>query len=50
MPGMFDGFQLNIFDDAIFDTTDTPPPVLKIRQRVVNGVPRTKFTNQVIDI
>jgi len=50
MPGMFDGFQLNIFDDAIFDTVDDLPPVLKIRERVVNGVPPTKFTNQVVDI
>jgi len=50
MPGIFDGFSFSIFDDAIFDTVDDQPPVLEIRQRVVNGVPPTKYTNQVIDI
>jgi len=50
MPGMFDGFSLGIFDDAIYDTVDDPPPVLEIRQIVVNGVPPTKYTNQVVDV
>lgn len=49
MPGMFDGFQLNIFDDAIFDTVLDDPPALQIRQVVSNGVPATVFSNQVVD-
>ncbi len=48
MPGMFDGFQLNIFDDAIFDTkiqTGPPPRIITSIE-----VPPTIYTNQVIDV
>jgi len=48
MPGMFDGFSLNIFDDAIFDTKiqTGPPP------RIITSIqfPRTDYTNQVVDV
>jgi len=50
MPGMFDSFSFGIFDDVIFDTVDDAPPVLEIREIVVNGVPPDIFTNQVVDI
>jgi len=48
MPGMFDGFSLNIFDDAIFDTKIQvgPPP------RIITSIliPPSNFTNQVVDV
>ncbi len=49
MPGMFDGFQLNIFDDAIFDTILDAPPVLTTREIVALGVPPTRFSVRVVD-
>jgi len=48
MPGMFDGFPLNIFDDLIFDTKIQvgPPP------RIITSIkiPPTIYTNRVIDV
>ena len=48
MPGMFDGFPLNIFDDAIFDTKVQagPPP------RIITSIkiPPSNYTNQVVDV
>jgi len=49
MVGIFDGFSLNIFDDAIFDTKNPDPPVLTIRQIASVGVPPTSFSVRVID-
>ena len=48
MPGMFDGFSLNIFDDAIFDTkiqTGPPPRIITTIK-----IPATIWTNRVIDV
>lgn len=50
MPGIFDGFPLRIFDDAIFDTTFYAPPALKVRQRASVPVPPTKYSIRVIDV
>ena len=50
MVGIFDGFPLSIFDDAIFDTKNPDPPVLQVREETSLGVPPTDFTVQVIDI
>ena len=49
MPGMFDGFSLSIFDDAIFDTKLVIPSPLKIRQRATLGVPPTSYSVRVVD-
>ena len=49
MPGIFDGFPLSIFDDAIFDTKLVIPAPLKIRQIASVGVPPTSFSVRVID-
>lgn len=49
MPGIFDGFPLNIFDDAIFDTKNTVPSPLKVRQIASIGVPPTSFSVRVVD-
>lgn len=38
MPGMFDGFQLNIFDDNIFDTKIQDVPTIRLRT-IVNVPP-----------
>lgn len=35
MPGMFDGFSLNIFDDAIFDTKIQDIPQIRSRSIVL---------------
>jgi len=50
MPGIFDGFPMGIFDDAIFDTVLDIPPALRIRQRASIGVPPTKYSVRVIDV
>jgi len=50
MPGKFDGFPLNIFDDAIFDTKNPDPPVLKIRMSTSIGVPPVKYSAQVLTV
>lgn len=50
MPGMFDGFPLGIFDDAIFDTVFDTPPAIPIRQVSSVQIPPDGYSVQVIDI
>lgn len=50
MVGIFDGFSLNIFDDAIFDTQIFIPPTLKIRLRTSIKVPSTSYSVQVLTV
>ncbi len=50
MVGIFDGFSMSIFDDAIFDTKNPDPPVLKIRLKTTIGVPATKYSVQVLTV
>ncbi len=50
MPGIFDGFPLSIFDDAIFDTKLVIPTPIPIREETSVGVPATEFTVQVVDV
>ncbi|MCK5600891.1 hypothetical protein KAR91_03420 [Candidatus Pacearchaeota archaeon] len=49
MVGIFDGFPLNIFDDAIFDTKNPDPPVLTVREIAAVGVPPTAYSVRVVD-
>lgn len=50
MPGIFDGFPMSIFDDAIFDTVLDLPPALRIRERAAIGVPPDRYSVRVIDV
>ncbi len=50
MVGIFDGFSMNIFDDAIFDTQNPDPPVLKIRLTTSILVPPNRYSVQVITV
>lgn len=50
MVGIFDGFPLSIFDDAIFDTKNPDPPVLKIRLRTSISIPPTSYAAQVLTV
>ncbi len=50
MPGIFDGFSFNIFDDAIFDTVLDTPPALQIRLRTSIKVPPNRYSVQVLTV
>jgi len=50
MVGIFDGFPMGIFDDAIFDTKNPSPPVLKIRLSTSINLPSTSYAAQVLTV
>ena len=50
MVGIFDGFPMSIFDDAIFDTKNPDPPVLLIRLKTSIAIPPDKYSVQVLTV